>query len=156
MVKNPPANQGIRSLVWEDPLEKEMETRSSILAGEPHRVWQATVHGVTKSQTWLSDWTTTSAKILNYIKDRQCSLTFHAHKHLVLCCWVGEISKWVHSWMSSEIIWTHRIMPHPSALLMFLCKRLFVLSAVDSLSLYLFITALGLPCCAWVFSSCSE
>ena len=37
VVKNPPANAGemqmcIRSLGWEDPLEKEMTTHSSILA----------------------------------------------------------------------------------------------------------------------------
>ena len=40
MVKNPPANAGdirdedmrVRSLDWEDPLEKEMATHSSILA----------------------------------------------------------------------------------------------------------------------------
>ena len=43
MVKNPPTMQEtqVRSLVWEDPLEKEMATHSSILAwriswtGEP-------------------------------------------------------------------------------------------------------------------------
>ena len=34
MVKNPPAMKetGVRSLGWEDPLEKEMATHSSILA----------------------------------------------------------------------------------------------------------------------------
>ena len=34
MVKNPPAMQetGVQSLGWEDPLEKEMATHSSILA----------------------------------------------------------------------------------------------------------------------------
>ena len=34
MVKNLPAKQGtqVRSLSWEDPLEKEMATHSSILA----------------------------------------------------------------------------------------------------------------------------
>jgi len=34
MVKNPPTMQEtqVRSLVWEDPLEKEMATHSSILA----------------------------------------------------------------------------------------------------------------------------
>ena len=50
-VKNPPAKQEtwIQSPGQEDPLEKEMVTHSSILA------WQATVHGVTKSQTQLSD-----------------------------------------------------------------------------------------------------
>ena len=39
----------VRSLGWEDPLEKGMTTQSSILA------WQATVHRVSKSQTRLSD-----------------------------------------------------------------------------------------------------
>ena len=48
---------GVRFLSWEDPLEKEMATHSSILAWripwteEP--AWQATVHGVTKSRTRL-------------------------------------------------------------------------------------------------------
>ena len=37
MVKNPPANAGdsrnmVRSLGWEDPLEQEMATHSSVLA----------------------------------------------------------------------------------------------------------------------------
>ena len=38
MVKNPPAMQKtrVRSLGWEDPLEKEMATPSSILDGEFH------------------------------------------------------------------------------------------------------------------------
>ena len=53
------------SLGREDPLEEEMKTHSSIL------VWKMpwteepggfhTVHGVTKSQTWLSDWAHNSA-----------------------------------------------------------------------------------------------
>ena len=36
MVKNPPANGGDMgsSLVWEDPLQKERATRSSVLAGK--------------------------------------------------------------------------------------------------------------------------
>ena len=56
MVKNPPAMQEtwVRFLGWEDPLEKGMATRSSILAwGIPkdRGAWWATVHGVTKSQT---------------------------------------------------------------------------------------------------------
>ena len=47
---------------WEDPLEKEMATHSSILAWEiswteePDRL---IVHGVAKSQTQLSDFTFT-------------------------------------------------------------------------------------------------
>ena len=61
-VKNLPAmlvtqDTQVRSLGWEDPVEKEMATHSSILAWripwteEPGR---ATVHGVAKSQTRLS------------------------------------------------------------------------------------------------------
>ena len=55
MVKNLPAMQEtcVRSLDWEDSLEKEMATHSSILAWRmpmDRGAWQTTVHGVTKSQ----------------------------------------------------------------------------------------------------------
>ena len=60
MVKNLPAMQEtcVRSLNWEDALEKEMATHSSILAWRipmDRGAWQTTVHRVTKSQTQLSD-----------------------------------------------------------------------------------------------------
>ena len=50
----------VQSLGWEDPLEKEMATHSRTLAKKFHgwRTWWATVHGVTKSRTRLSDFTT--------------------------------------------------------------------------------------------------
>ena len=56
MVKNLPVIQetSIRSLGWEDPLEKGMATHSSILAWRipmDRGAWQAMVHGVAKSQT---------------------------------------------------------------------------------------------------------
>ena len=54
MVKNLPAMQAsqVQSLGQEDPLKKGMETHSSILENSMDRgVWQAIVHGVTKSQT---------------------------------------------------------------------------------------------------------
>ena len=43
----------VRSLGWKDPLEKEVATHSGILAWRIPwtEAWQATVHGVTKSQT---------------------------------------------------------------------------------------------------------
>ena len=50
----------VRSLGWEDPLEKEMATHSSILGLENPMdggAWWATVHGVSKSRTRLSDFT---------------------------------------------------------------------------------------------------
>ena len=59
-VKNLPAMREtrIRSLRWEDPLEEGMATPSSNLAWRipmDRRDWQDTVHGVTRSQTQLSD-----------------------------------------------------------------------------------------------------
>ena len=56
MVENLPVIQetSIRSLGWEDPLEKGMATHSSILAWRipmDRGAWQAMVHGVAKSQT---------------------------------------------------------------------------------------------------------
>ena len=44
---------GVLSLGWEDLLEKEMATHSSILTWKilPGGAWQAIVHGVTKSLT---------------------------------------------------------------------------------------------------------
>ena len=50
MVKNLPAIQEtqLQSLGWEDPLEKDMTTHSSILAWRnplDPGVWQAAVHG---------------------------------------------------------------------------------------------------------------
>ena len=53
LLKNPPATQEtwVRSLGWEDPLEKEKATHSSILAWRIP--WRN--HGITGSWTWLSD-----------------------------------------------------------------------------------------------------
>ena len=55
-VKNllPMQEMWVRSLGWEDPLEKEMTTYSSILAWKnpmDRGIWQDTVHGVMKNQT---------------------------------------------------------------------------------------------------------
>ena len=61
LVKNLPSmwETWVHSLGWEDPLEKGMPTHSGILAwGVPidrAAAWKATVRGVTKSQTGLSD-----------------------------------------------------------------------------------------------------
>ena len=60
MVKNLPAMREtwVRSLDWEDPLEEGMATHSSILTWRitmDRRAWKATVLGVSKSQTGLSN-----------------------------------------------------------------------------------------------------
>ena len=59
-VKNLPEIQEtwVRSLAWEDPLEEGVAIHSSILAWRipvDKGAWQAIVHGVSKSWTWLSD-----------------------------------------------------------------------------------------------------
>ena len=56
MVKNPLAMREtwVRSLGWEDPLEKAMATHSSILAWRipmDRGAWQASVLGITENQT---------------------------------------------------------------------------------------------------------
>ena len=55
MVKNLPAIQEtwVRFLGWENPLDEGMATHSSFL--DLRIVLAGTVHGVTKSWTWLSD-----------------------------------------------------------------------------------------------------
>ena len=60
MIKNLPAmwETWVQSLGWEDPLEEDMATHSSILSWRTpmdRGAWQATVHQVAKSQTLLSD-----------------------------------------------------------------------------------------------------
>ena len=56
----------VQSLGWEDALEKEMATHSSILTWKnpmDRRAWQATVHGVSKSHTRLNDFTIYSQRL---------------------------------------------------------------------------------------------
>ena len=58
MVNNPPAMREtwVRSLGWEDLLEKGMGTHFSILTWRipmDRGVWEATIHSVPKSRTWL-------------------------------------------------------------------------------------------------------
>ena len=60
MVKNLPAMQEtwVWSLDWEDSLEEGMANLSSILSWRipmDREAWRATVHGVRKSRTRLSD-----------------------------------------------------------------------------------------------------
>ena len=60
MVKNPPAvwETWVQPLGWENPLQEGMATHSSILAWRipmDRGAWQAIVHGIAKTQSWLND-----------------------------------------------------------------------------------------------------
>ena len=63
LVKNLPAmwETWVRTLGWEDPLEKEKATHVSILAW---RIPWTTVHGVTKSWTRLRDFHFLSSEVV--------------------------------------------------------------------------------------------
>ena len=61
LVKNPSATweTWVRSLSWEDPLEEDMATHSSVLAWRismERGIWWVTIRPVTKSRTRLSYW----------------------------------------------------------------------------------------------------
>ena len=81
-VKNLPAMQKtcVRFLGWEDPLEKEMATHSSIFAWRipvDRGAWQATVHGVTRVRHDLA--TKPPPPSLSYL-----------HKTSALCTWLAR------------------------------------------------------------------
>ena len=61
----------VQSLSWEDLLEEDMATHSSILAWRismDRGAWWATVHGVAKSQTQLSDEVQHSMNRLSFLQ----------------------------------------------------------------------------------------
>ena len=95
------------SLGQEDPLEKEMATHSSGLENPMDRgAWWATVHGVAKSRTRLSDYTLSVAKL--------CVTPFRSHglQHTrVLCSPLSPrvcsnsrlLSQWCYPTISSSV-----------------------------------------------------
>ena len=86
MVKNPPAmwETWAWSLGWDDPLEKGKTAHSCILAW---RFPWTTVHGVTMSQTWLSDFRFASL----LISAAGYHLTFIHHSGLFLLSFLKTI-----------------------------------------------------------------
>ena len=57
---------GVRSLGWEDPLEREMATHSSILAWKnsmDRGAWQARAHGVAKELDTTKQLSTQSYRV---------------------------------------------------------------------------------------------
>ena len=83
LVKNPPAmwETRVRSLGWEDPLEKEKATHSSILAW---RIPWTTVRGVAKSRTQVSDFHFHFPLILSFLSGSLLTYVslFHSTHHV--------------------------------------------------------------------------
>ena len=82
----------VESLGQENPMEKEMAIHSSIPAGKfpRQRSLGVTVHGVTKSQTWLSDWATTATSLY------RCLLSCHLYSNLYSLLthyWLGTFAE---------------------------------------------------------------
>ena len=96
---NPPAvwETWVQSFGWEDSLEDGLATHSSILAWRISMdwgAWQATVHGVVKSWTWLGVWAQHSTYMHMYTHTHTHNEILLSHKkriksfHLWQCGWI--------------------------------------------------------------------
>ena len=95
----------VRSLGWEDPLEKEMATHSSTLAWKipwTTGAWQATIHGVAKSRTRLSDFTSTKSLLRVKEKREKAGLKLHIQKTKILAS--GPITSQQIDWGKVETV----------------------------------------------------
>ena len=90
----------VRSLGWADHLEKEMAIHSSTIAWKipwTRGAWQATVHGVTKSRTRLSDFTGFTQFTTKQCRHRMIFL-MHRGQLCVLLCSVQSWAVWSCDW----------------------------------------------------------
>ena len=75
---------GQQRMRWLDGITDSMDMNLNKLQGivKDRGTWHATVHGVAKSQTWLSNWTTT-----NVYKSYMCVYVY-------MCVWVCIMYSW--------------------------------------------------------------
>ena len=89
-MKNPPAMRetSVISLGWEDPLEEGMAIHSRILVWRipmDQGTWQATVHGVARSWTRLSD----QAQHIIILKPRYIAFLYYSQHVSSFPLWFG-------------------------------------------------------------------
>ena len=63
---------------------------------EDRGAWRAAVHGVAKSQTWLSNWATTRSRKTNYLCDSCCISFGQCWSNRHLHCFEHIIIDWIH------------------------------------------------------------
>ena len=138
MVKRLPTKQEtqVQSLGWEDPLEKEMATHSSILAWkipwteEPGRL--QSVHGVEKSRTRLSDFTFTFTFTLTTLLSNNSFIPVISFEYL---------QKFTKAYLPSRNV--------QGAFIHVLCIFIFTLIAILSLYNCLTLSLSYMLCCGW-------
>ena len=61
--------RGKQTIIWLDSITDSMDMNLSKLQEivKDREAWSAAVHGITKSQTWVSDWTTATTAVLKWI-----------------------------------------------------------------------------------------
>ena len=72
--------------------------------------WQATVHGVPKSWTWLSDWTHTHTKTHTHLYRVRVCTYIHTHTHPLSMGYQRAGHNWAteHTYTHTSITHTHR------------------------------------------------
>ena len=85
----------VQSLGWEGPLKEKIATHSSCLEDPKDKgAWWTTVHRVTKSGTWHSDWITTPPQSINVA----------TLMNINICNWMFWLCSQTHTYFS--LLWT--------------------------------------------------
>ena len=88
----------VQSLGWEDPLEEGMETHSSILVWRipmNKGAWWATVYGVAKSQTSLSDQAQLNSQLWGFSYKLQLAHFHQSSMSEAPSCLVSELCSFI-------------------------------------------------------------
>ena len=133
----------VRSLGWEDPLEKGKAPHSSSHSGSLENSTGGTVHGIAKSQTRLSDFHFTSVYVSHFF-------------HILFCCDLSQDTEdsslcWA-AGMSFDAVWTSLCLltlssPQP---------RLPLSSHGSALSVGLFLFCIKVHLCCSLDSTCKQ
>ena len=108
-VKNLPAVQEtwVRSLGWEDPLEKRTATHqyAGLENSMDRQAWQATVHGDAKSWTRLSDFHFSLRELVlcTWFSDTESARKCRRHRGHRSDPWVGKMP-WSKKWQPTLVL----------------------------------------------------